>query len=232
MAAPISSRILRARTQAAPAPEPPHASTEFVSQNAPQSRGVFVLGRGLGGRREVARLLLRHPASFLREHSIGKISSDGSRRPAGHRVRLEFDGCQLTTMLTIHTLGLSMRRSHAKKEVEAALVYAETQGWLVMPGKGNGHAWGRMFCPLNQADCRCGEFCITSIWSTPRNAGNHANMLKRVVDNCTAQRVKAPVKAPVGGAAGSVAESAASRVAGSARHQGRSERPVGPHRQE
>lgn len=148
--------------------------------------------------------------------SIGKISSDESRRPAGHRDRLEFDGCQLTTVLTIHTLGGSMRRSHAKKEVEAALVYAETRGWLVIPGKGRSHAWGKMFCPLNQADCRCGEFCITSIWSTPRSAGNHASMLRRVVDNCTASSpgsVSAPPVVPSGSASGGAPHQVTSRRA-------------------
>ncbi|WP_321885810.1 hypothetical protein [Paraburkholderia bannensis] len=89
-----------------------------------------------------------------------------------------------------------MRRSHPKKEIEAALTYAEAKGWLVRPGKGNGHAWGRLYCPSRQADCRCGEFCITSIWSTPRNAGNHAHLLKRVVDNCTAARVGAQARPP------------------------------------
>jgi hypothetical protein len=41
-----------------------------------------------------------------------------------------------------------------------------------------------MYCPYNDEECRCGEFCVVSIWSTPRNAGNHARALKRVVDNC------------------------------------------------
>ena len=82
-----------------------------------------------------------------------------------------------------------MRRSHPKKEIEAVLAYAEKQGWLVMQSKGNGHAWGRLYCPYNDTLCRCGEFCITSIWSTPRNAGNHAYVLKRVVDNCSIHRI-------------------------------------------
>ena len=30
-----------------------------------------------------------------------------------------------------------------------------------------------------------GVFCITSIWSTPKNAGNHGKQIRRVVDNCT-----------------------------------------------
>ncbi len=50
------------------------------------------------------------------------------------------------------------------------------------------HAWGRMYCPYNDEECRCGEFCITSIWSTPKNPSNHARALRRVVDNCTSHR--------------------------------------------
>ena len=46
------------------------------------------------------------------------------------------------------------------------------------------HAWGKIYCPYNDKECRCGEFCITSIWSPPKNAGTHAKQIKRVVDNC------------------------------------------------
>ena len=46
----------------------------------------------------------------------------------------------------------------------------------------------RSYCPYNDAECRCGEFCITSVWSTPKNPGNHARALRRVVDNCTTHR--------------------------------------------
>ncbi|HEX7684205.1 MAG TPA: hypothetical protein VF446_11840 [Trinickia sp.] len=81
-----------------------------------------------------------------------------------------------------------MHRPHPKKEIEAALVYAKARGWRVQPCKGNGHAWGKMLCPYNDADCRCGEFCISSIWSTPRCAASHARTLKRVVDHCSAAR--------------------------------------------
>ncbi|MFP3656000.1 hypothetical protein, partial [Burkholderia sp. SIMBA_052] len=58
--------------------------------------------------------------------SIGKISSDESRRPAGHRDRLEFDGCQLTTKLCWRYWRLWMARAtHPKKDIEMALRYAE-----------------------------------------------------------------------------------------------------------
>lgn len=78
------------------------------------------------------------------------------------------------------------RSSHPKKEIEAALRYAEDRGWRVSVG--GSHAWGRIYCPYDDERCRCGEFCITSVWSTPKNAGNHARALRRVVDNCTMRR--------------------------------------------
>lgn len=76
------------------------------------------------------------------------------------------------------------RARHPNKAAESALVYAEVHGWRVKPA--SGHAWGRMYCPFNDQDCRCGEFCIVSVWSTPRNADNHARQLRRVVDHCSA----------------------------------------------
>lgn len=78
------------------------------------------------------------------------------------------------------------RARHSKKEVEAAIQHAEQHGWRVKVG--GSHAWGKIYCPYNDAECRCGEFCITSIWSTPRSPGNHARQLMRVVDNCTTQK--------------------------------------------
>ena len=74
------------------------------------------------------------------------------------------------------------RRSHPKQDIESALKYAEQHNWRITVG--GGHAWGKMYCPKNDKACRCGEFCITSINSTPRNAGNHAKQIRRVVDNC------------------------------------------------
>lgn len=82
------------------------------------------------------------------------------------------------------------RRSHSKKEVESALGYAEANGWRIVPSTGSGHAWGRMYCPYNDTDCRCGEFCITSIWCTPRSADSHARTLRRIVEHCAPHRQK------------------------------------------
>ena len=78
------------------------------------------------------------------------------------------------------------RARHPKKEVEDALAYAESNGWRVEVG--GSHAWGRIYCPFEDPECRCGEFCIASVWSTPRDPGNHARQIRRVVDNCTVRR--------------------------------------------
>jgi predicted RNA binding protein YcfA (HicA-like mRNA interferase family) len=67
------------------------------------------------------------------------------------------------------------RIRHSKKEVEAALQYAEQHGWTVFPTKG-GHRWGK---------AQCGQGCTVSIWSTPRNPGNHAKQIQRAVDKCS-----------------------------------------------
>lgn len=75
------------------------------------------------------------------------------------------------------------RPSHPKKEVETALQHAEANGWRIEPG--GSHAWGKIYCPYKHDECRCGEFCIASVWSTPRSPGNQAGALRRVVDNCT-----------------------------------------------
>ena len=75
------------------------------------------------------------------------------------------------------------RPSHPKKEIEEAIKYAEAEGWRVSVG--GSHAGGKIYCPYNDPECRCGEFSITSVWSTPKNPGNHARALRRVVDNCT-----------------------------------------------
>lgn len=77
---------------------------------------------------------------------------------------------------------MAKRKPHSKPEVEKALKYAEGHGWRVEVS--GSHAWGKMYCPYNDKDCRCGEFCVSSIWSTPKNAGNHAKQIKRIVDNC------------------------------------------------
>lgn len=75
------------------------------------------------------------------------------------------------------------RKTHPKPEVEDALKYAEKNGWHV--DIGGSHAWGKIKCPYNDKECRNGNFCISSISSTPKNSGNHRKQIRQIVDNCT-----------------------------------------------
>lgn len=78
------------------------------------------------------------------------------------------------------------RPTHPNKEIESALRYAQSRGWKVI--EGGGHCWGKLYCPWNSANCRCGEVCIVSIWSTPKKPGNFARQIKRVVNNCVIEK--------------------------------------------
>jgi hypothetical protein len=73
------------------------------------------------------------------------------------------------------------RKAHPEPVIEAAIRHAEAHGWRIQEGES--HAWGRMLCPYNGDSCRCGEYCITIIWSTPANAGNHGKQLRRAATN-------------------------------------------------
>jgi hypothetical protein len=75
------------------------------------------------------------------------------------------------------------RIRHPDKEIEAAVAYAESLGWTVMSIKG--HAWGRLYCAHHDRDG-----CMVSVWSTPRNAGNHARSIIRDVSRCPHQETE------------------------------------------
>ncbi|WP_081019969.1 hypothetical protein [Ralstonia solanacearum] len=82
------------------------------------------------------------------------------------------------------------RSRHPNKGIEKAIRHAEENGWGVKESTGKGHAWGALYCPYKDAECRCGTFCIASIWCTPKNSDNHASQLRRIVDNCTTHRAQ------------------------------------------
>jgi hypothetical protein len=76
------------------------------------------------------------------------------------------------------------RPRHPKKEIEEALAYAERHGWRVVKSTGKGHAWGRVICPWNDRECRCGNYCQTSVWGTPDVPEHEANKIRRVINGC------------------------------------------------
>jgi hypothetical protein len=78
------------------------------------------------------------------------------------------------------------RSRHPDKDVEAAISYAESNGWEVRVGG----KWGFLYCPYNDPDCRCGGRCKAGIWHTPKSGGTHAKQLRAVVDGCTVHQQK------------------------------------------
>ncbi|WP_082545428.1 MULTISPECIES: hypothetical protein [unclassified Sphingomonas] len=74
------------------------------------------------------------------------------------------------------------RKTHKSKEIESVLKELEALGWTVVEGKG--HAWGLLRCPTNSSECRCGEFCQMSVWSTPKNPEQHAKKLRQKALAC------------------------------------------------
>lgn len=78
------------------------------------------------------------------------------------------------------------RSAHPKNELEQGSQACRGAG-LELGRKGQSRFW-EMYCPYNDKEFCCGEFSITSIWSTLKNPGNHANALQRVVDRCTTHR--------------------------------------------
>jgi hypothetical protein len=79
------------------------------------------------------------------------------------------------------------RKKHPNRHVEEALRYAEGKGWRVEPSGRSSHAWGKLFCPHDDPECRCGQHCISSIASMPRVPENHAAQIVRRVDGCVGE---------------------------------------------
>ncbi|SFI11118.1 hypothetical protein SAMN05421753_105269 [Planctomicrobium piriforme] len=67
------------------------------------------------------------------------------------------------------------RPRHPNKHIEAAIRYAEVNGWKAEIS--NAHAFCKLYCP--QA-CKC----LISVWSTPKVPENHARRIRRDVDLC------------------------------------------------
>lgn len=74
---------------------------------------------------------------------------------------------------------MAKRAKHPNKEIELAILYAEKNGWVYKDTGKSSHAWCILVCPL-----RTREGHKMSIWSTPRNAFNHAKQIKRLVNKC------------------------------------------------
>ncbi|MDA1053278.1 MAG: hypothetical protein O3C40_22735 [Planctomycetota bacterium] len=68
---------------------------------------------------------------------------------------------------------------HPNKHIRAAIEYAEDNGRTLRKAGARAHIWGRLYCPQRDRDG-----CATAIYSTPRNAEDHAKDIRRAVDRC------------------------------------------------
>jgi len=74
---------------------------------------------------------------------------------------------------------MTRRGKHPKKEIEDAIKYAESNGWVYKDSGNSAHSWGKLLCPLHERE---GHKIL--IWSTPRSTFNHAQQIRRAVDRC------------------------------------------------
>lgn len=77
---------------------------------------------------------------------------------------------------------MSLRKTHPNKHIEAAIAFAEATGWRFVPSEG--HAFGRLLCPLNDPTCQGYRFCQFSVWSTPRVPEHEARKIRHHVSHC------------------------------------------------
>lgn len=77
------------------------------------------------------------------------------------------------------------RARHPDKHIDEVVRFAESIGWRVELS--SGHCWGRLLCPRRDRDG-----CQFSVWSTPRNAENHAHQIMRRVEQCGHERESPP----------------------------------------
>lgn len=86
-------------------------------------------------------------------------------------------------------------RQHKDKHVEAALKYAESQGWTVELSRGgSAHPWATVKCPYNTQSCRNGVWCRFGVWGTPSRPEDFARRIMRAVDGCEVHRKRAAVR--------------------------------------
>jgi len=71
------------------------------------------------------------------------------------------------------------RPRHTKKDIEAAIAYAERSGWTFTKSSGHAHSWGTLRCRHAGRDG-----CHFFVKSTPRVPRDHAQQIRKAVDRC------------------------------------------------
>jgi len=71
---------------------------------------------------------------------------------------------------------------HPDKLIRAAIQYALDQGWTLRKAGARAHIWGQLYCPHRDRDG-----CAKAVYSTPRDAQDHAKDIRRAVERCPHQ---------------------------------------------
>jgi hypothetical protein len=71
------------------------------------------------------------------------------------------------------------RKTHPNKEIEKAIVYAESKGWRYKKAGNSAHAWGRMLCTLRSRE-GCGMSICQHLEIPILMLNKFANMLIHV----------------------------------------------------
>lgn len=89
------------------------------------------------------------------------------------------DRCQHLNY-SIYITGGRLKGLHPNKHIQAAIEYAVSKGWALVPSGKSAHCYAKLRCGIP------GHRDHTmSIWSTPRDAENHAKQIVRKVNECS-----------------------------------------------
>lgn len=69
-------------------------------------------------------------------------------------------------------------KHHPNKAISQAIAYALEHGWHIVPSGKSAHAYCRLRCNFGHSEHQM------SVWSTPKNAENHAKQIIRKVNEC------------------------------------------------
>lgn len=74
---------------------------------------------------------------------------------------------------------MTRRPRHPNKEIEAAVAEIVESGWVWAALGKSAHGWGKLMCPLHDKGG-----CIIFVYSTPKNAANHAHQIRKKAQKC------------------------------------------------
>lgn len=74
-------------------------------------------------------------------------------------------------------------KQHPNKHIKEAIAYALANGWHYVESGSSAHAFCRLRCNFGHAEHQM------SIWSTPKNAENHAKQIVRKVNQCQVETI-------------------------------------------